>query len=128
VLKGPIKKEESKQLKEVLQQPTMKNIQEEVNGVIRTTPSRRPPTLMYQNIFLGVCYSCNNFGHKVIYNRAYTIGRNIRNNYENLKNCYEGTYGRKSHENFNTNYNCFGSLRYKTECYKCKKFGHSEKL
>ena len=76
---------------------------------------------MYQNIFLGVHYSCNNFGHKVIYNRTYIIGRNIRNNYENLKNCYEGIYGRKSHENFNINYNSFGSLIYKMNVTNAKK-------
>jgi hypothetical protein len=46
--------------------PIMKNTQEEYHDFRITTPTRRPPTLKYQNIFLGLCYSCNNFGHKSI--------------------------------------------------------------
>jgi hypothetical protein len=46
------------------QQPTMERNQEEYYK--RITPFRRSPTHRYQTIFLGLCYSCNNFGHKAI--------------------------------------------------------------
>jgi hypothetical protein len=59
----------------------------------RTTPFRR--SLRYQTIFLGLCYSCNNFGHKAINFKAYE--KNIDN--------YEGhsriNHLRKSHDVFN---------------------------
>ena len=29
-------------------------------------PSRRPPMPRYQNLFSGLCYACNNYGHKAI--------------------------------------------------------------
>jgi hypothetical protein len=34
--------------------PTMNNTQEEDHDFIKTTPTRRPPTPMYLNIFLGL--------------------------------------------------------------------------
>jgi hypothetical protein len=145
-IKGSIKKEECKPLKEDIQkpeikknqeedhafrgtwnqQPTMKKTQEEDHDFRRTTPTRRPPTPRYQNIFLGLCYSCNNFGHKAINCRAYAKGRNTWNksSYENPKNHYEGNYPRKPHEAFDINYNNFGALGYEIECYKCNNFGH----
>jgi len=96
-LKGPIEKEEYKLLKEDAQNPTMIILKK--NIILRgKMPSTRPLTLRYQNIFLGVCYSCNNFGQKVINSRVYARGRNTRNSYENPKNYYEGSYGRKSCE------------------------------
>ena len=58
------------------QQPTINTTQEEDHDFRRTTPTGRPPTPGYQNIFLGSCYSCNNFGHKAINCRAYEKGRN----------------------------------------------------
>jgi hypothetical protein len=42
------------------QQPAMERNQGE--NYRRTTPFKRSPR--YQTIFLGLCYSCNNFGHK----------------------------------------------------------------
>jgi hypothetical protein len=95
-IKGSIKKEECKPLKEDIQkpkikknqeeyhafigtwnkQPTLNKTQEEDHDFIRITPTIRPPTLRYQNIFLALCYSCNNFGHKSINCRAYAKGRN----------------------------------------------------
>jgi hypothetical protein len=89
-IKGSIKKEECKPLKEDIhkqkikknqeeycafkgtwnQQLAMKKTQEEDHDFRRTTPTIRPPTPRYQNIFLGLCYSCNNFGHKAINCRA----------------------------------------------------------
>jgi hypothetical protein len=89
-------------------------------------PTRRPPTPWYQNIFLGLCYSCNNFGHKAINCRAYAKARNIRSksSYENPKNHYEDNYPRKRREAFERNFNSFGALGYEFECYKCNNFGH----
>ena len=40
----------------------------------RTTSQRRSFTPRNQSFFYGHCFSCNNFGHKVVYSRAY--GRN----------------------------------------------------
>jgi hypothetical protein len=74
-IKGSIKKEEWKPLKEDIrkleiknnreeghafrgtwnQKPKMKKIQDEDHDFIRTTPTRIPPTPRYQNIFLGLC-------------------------------------------------------------------------
>lgn len=77
-LNGPIEKEEYKSLKEDAQNPTMIILKK--NIILRgTTPQTTPPTLRYQNIFLGVCYYCNNFGQKVINSRVYARGRNTRN-------------------------------------------------
>jgi hypothetical protein len=42
----------------------------------RTTPQRRSFTPRYQNFFLGHCFACTNFGHKVVNCRAY--GRNVQ--------------------------------------------------
>ena len=55
-------------------------------------PPRRPPMPRYQSFFSGLCYACNNYGHKAIdcitYIRyGYNWGRNI---YENPKYQVEG--------------------------------------
>ena len=39
-------------------------------------PTRRSPIPRYQIFFFGLCYSCNNYGHKVIDCRAYAHNRN----------------------------------------------------
>ena len=44
------------------QQP-VDNLQE---GSWRNVPQRRFSSFRYQTLFLGVFYSCNNFGHKVV--------------------------------------------------------------
>ena len=41
------------------------------NELKRVVPPRRPFTTRYQNLFLGYCFCCNNFGHKTIDCRAY---------------------------------------------------------
>jgi hypothetical protein len=41
-------------------------------------PPRRPFTNRYQNLFLGYCFSCNNFGHKAIDCRAYARSDDVR--------------------------------------------------
>lgn len=61
-------------------------------------------------------YSCHNFRHKYI--------NEYKNSYENPKNYYEGTYGKKPSDIFNINYNNFGALSYEIECYKSNNFGN----
>jgi hypothetical protein len=39
---------------------------QEEEGFRRVTPFRGSSTPMYQIIFFGLCYACNNFGHKAI--------------------------------------------------------------
>jgi hypothetical protein len=85
---------------------------------IRVAPLKRYPTLKYQTIFLGLCYSCNNFGHKDINYRSYAKNRR---NYEGYS---RNNYHKKLHEAYNINYNKFGSLNNELECYKCNNFGH----
>ena len=68
-------------------------------------------TNRYQQIFLGHCYYCNNFGHKALKCRAYG------NVYEYKKDTSSKPKGR--------NNKWFVPLqRYDIECYKCNNFGH----
>jgi hypothetical protein len=85
----------------------------------RTTHFRR--SLGYQTIFLGLCYSYNNFGHKDIKCKSYPKNRDkyeFQSRINHLRN---------PHEVFNINYNSFGSLNDEVECYKCNNFGHVAK-
>jgi hypothetical protein len=61
------------------QQQLEVKISQEEEGFRKATPFRRYPTPRYQTFFNGLCYSCNNFGHKDVNCRAKS--RN-RNNYE----------------------------------------------
>jgi hypothetical protein len=80
------------------------------------------PPPRYQTIFLGLCYSCNNFGHKVVNCRANTKNRR---NYEGYT---RNGYPRRSHEAQKIkSYNRFESLSNEVECYKCNNFGHMAK-
>jgi hypothetical protein len=76
---------------------------------------------MYQTIFLGLCYSCNNFGHKAVNCRA---NNKNKNNYEGYK---INGYSRISHEAQRRSYNIFESLSTEVEFYKCNNFGHMAK-
>ena len=82
IVKETVKKEDCKSLKENMQKSEMKKHEEDQcawkesprshnNDLTRHTPSRRPPMPRYQSIFLGLCYACNNYGHKAIDCRAY---------------------------------------------------------
>jgi hypothetical protein len=85
-VKGSIKKEEYKKKQEEdnrgttpprrfkVQQPTIE-ISHAEEGFRRETPFRRASSPRYHTIFLGLCYSCNNFGHKVVNCRAYDKNR-----------------------------------------------------
>jgi hypothetical protein len=50
---------------------------QEEEGFIRAPHFIRSSTTRYQTIFFGLCYACNNFGHKVVNCRA----NNRNNNY-----------------------------------------------
>jgi hypothetical protein len=124
VIRGPIKKEECKPSREYIremertqeeyyrgttpprrsrtqnQQPTMERTQEE--DYRRVAPFRISLTLRYQTIFLGLCYSCNNFGHKAINYRAYAKNRSNYEGYSRINHL------RKPHEAYKRNYNIFG--------------------
>ena len=88
--------------------------------------SRRPPMPKYQNLFSGLSYACNNYGHKAIDCRTYIrYGYNWgRNRYESPKYHEERNYSRRSQISPNKNYNRFEALDYDIECYRCHNFGH----
>jgi hypothetical protein len=86
----------------------------EKEGFIRAPPFRRSSTPRYQTIFFGLCYACNNCGHKAVNCRA----NNGNNN--NFESHTQRGYSRRS-------YNMFESLSTEVECYKCDNFGHVAK-
>jgi hypothetical protein len=94
---------------------------QEEEGFIRAPPFRRSSTPRYQTIFFGLCYACNNFGHKVVNCRA-----NNRNN-NNFESHTQRGYSRRPSETQRRSYNRFESLRTEVECYKCNNFGHVAK-
>ena len=59
-IKSPIRREESKKY------VSSSHDEDRANEV-----SKIPMSIRYQQIFLGHCYSCNNFGHKSLKCRAY---------------------------------------------------------
>ena len=64
-----------------------------------------------QKIFLGHCYSCNNFGHKALKCKAYEKVHEYKKD--------EITKPKAR------NHNQFGPIqRFDIECYKCNNFGH----
>jgi hypothetical protein len=78
-------------------------------------------TPRYQTIFFGLCYACNNFGHKYA---------NYRDNNRNIKNFESHTqkgYPRRPSVTQRRSYNRFESLSTEVECYKCNNFGHMAK-
>jgi hypothetical protein len=116
-LKNSIRREENKAritpfkivpYKQKFSFPT-KEKDDKKNRMIRRNPSNRN-----QYIFLGYCYSCNNFGHKEVHYRAYKYNpRNVQR-YENNKNNAE-----------KRNYSSFSPLQdFNIECQKCNNYGH----
>jgi hypothetical protein len=49
---------------------------QEEEGFIRAPSFRRSSTPRYQTIFFGLCYACNNFGHKAVNCRANNMNNN----------------------------------------------------
>jgi hypothetical protein len=64
----------------------------------KQAPSRRPPMPRYQNFFSGLCYACNNYGHKAIDCRTYIrSGYNWgKSRHESPKCQEERNYSRRS--------------------------------
>ena len=81
----------------------------------------RSSTTRYQTIFFGLCYACNNFGHKAVNCRA----NNRNNNY--FESHTQRGYSRRPSETQRRSYNRFESLSTEVECYKCNNFGHMAK-
>jgi hypothetical protein len=94
---------------------------QEEEGFIRAPSFRRSSTPRYQTIFFGLCYACNNFGHKVVNCRA----NNMNNN--NFESHTQRGYSRRPSETQRRSYNRFESLSTEVECYKCNNFGHVAK-
>jgi hypothetical protein len=117
LLQSFFKKEESKIKTDSNQQKYVLPSKE--NEYRRNTTTRRTPTKRYQHLFLGYCFSCNNFGHKTLHCRAYgKYNHKIvqRYGYKNNKNNYNQE---------NINYNSFSPLQnYNVECHKCNNYGH----
>jgi hypothetical protein len=103
------------------QRPTETNRPQEEEGFIKVTPFRRSSTPRYQTIFFGLCYACNNFGHKVVNCRA------NRRNINNFESHTQNGYPRRPIETQRRSYNRFESLSTEVECYKCNNFGHMAK-
>ena len=116
---GPSKHEEDKKTKR--EAPVSHN-----NDIRKQAPSRRPPMHRYQNFFSGLCYACDNYGHKAIECRTYIQYKYNwgRNQCENYKYQVEGYYNRRTPMDPNINYNRFEALDYDIECYRCHNFGH----
>jgi hypothetical protein len=120
ILKGSIKNESSGGKGNYDQQ---KSDSSHKNEFRRVVPPRRPFTNRYQNIFLGYCFSCNNFGHKAIDCKSYTRSDHVRDinkgSYKTTKNDYVSNKTRSSHGFVDRNYNLFSPiLDYNVECYK----------
>jgi hypothetical protein len=94
---------------------------QEEEGFIRAPLFRRSSTPRYQTIFFGLCYTCNNFGHKAVNCRA-----NNRNN-NNFESYTQRDYSRRPSDTQRRSYNMFESLSTEVECYKCNNFGHMAK-
>jgi hypothetical protein len=98
------------------------NRPQEEEGIIGAPPFIRSSTTTYQTIFFGLCYACNNFGHKYVNCRD----NNRNNNY--LESHTQRGYSRRPSETQRISYNRFESLRTEVECYKCNNFGHDQKF
>jgi hypothetical protein len=59
------------------QRPIETNRSQEEEGFIRAPTLRRYSTPRYQTIFFGLCYACNNFGHKAV--NCIAKNKNINN-------------------------------------------------
>ena len=97
------------------------------NNFEKIVPPRRPPTIRYQNMFLGYCFFCRNFGHKAINYRENAINNYLRNRdgYKTSKNDFMSNKNKTSQRFANKNYNSFAPLmNFNVECYKCNNFGH----
>jgi hypothetical protein len=103
------------------QRSTETDSSQEEEGFVTVPPFRRSSTHKYQTIFFGLCYACNNFGHKVLNCRANNM------NINKFESQTQKGYPRRPSETQRRSYNMFESLSTEVECYKCNNFGHMEK-
>jgi hypothetical protein len=78
ILKGSINNERNNRKGNHDQQKPDSSHKNNKNEFRRVVPPRRPFTTQYQNLFLGYCFSCNNFGHKEIDCRDYARSDHVR--------------------------------------------------
>jgi hypothetical protein len=83
------------------QRTTETNRPQEEEGFIQVTIFKRYSNPMYQTIFFGLCYECNNFGHKDINCRA------NRRNINNFESHTQNGYPRRPIETQRRSYNMF---------------------
>lgn len=81
----------SRNCNEELQEHNTSNKNTRLEFMKVETP-RRSFSTKYEDIFLGHCYDCGNFGHKAIHYRAY-----VRNNY--MRNINDYGYPKDNHVN-----------------------------
>jgi hypothetical protein len=101
------------------QQQTNKPQEEE--GFIRAPPFIISSTPRYQTIFFGLCYACNDFGHKTVNCRANNMNSN------NFESYTQRDFSRIPNDTQRRSYNEFESLITEVECYKCNNFRHMAK-
>ena len=102
-LQSSFKKEENKIKNDSNQHKS--TLPSKENEYRRNTATRRTPLKRYQHLFLGYCFSCNNFGHKELHCRAYR-----KNNHKSVQ--ILGHKNRKNNNNQgNRNYNSFSPLK-----------------
>ena len=104
-----IKKENYKNQKRSIQKSLPKDIKGE-NWLRMPTSQRRPLIPKYQSIFLGTCFSCNNFGHKAT-NCKLSSNKRPHNS------------SKVDHVRHERNENYFGL---NLEFFKCHKFSHKD--
>jgi hypothetical protein len=78
----------------------------------------------HQNRFESHYFFCYMYGHKAAFCNSFSRKINAHNNHERSNFEYGRGHGKTSQNNINYSYNRFDILRYETEYYKCKKFGH----
>jgi hypothetical protein len=118
VLKGSLRREDNKEKMIPLKTVPHKQkstLPTRVKDDKKNTITRRNPPNKY--LFIGYCYSCNNFGHKEVHCKAY--GQYNCRNVQRYKNNKYNTKKR--------NYNSFLTLQnFNIECKKCN-YGHKTK-
>jgi hypothetical protein len=73
----------------------------------------------YQQLFLGYCFFCHNFGHKELDCKGY------RKNYHKIVQGYGHRNNTSISNQRSRNYNSFSPLQdYNIEFYKCNNYGH----
>jgi hypothetical protein len=118
-LKGSLRREDNKAKMiplKIVSHKHKSTFPTKVKNSRKNTITRRNPPNKY--LFIGYCYSCNNFGHKEVHCKAYGQYNNI--NVQIYKNNRDNTEKR--------NYNSFSPLQnFNIECKKCNKWGHKTK-